>query len=134
MINGWLLSALATILPLWLILRAWARYALCRDSLPSVEKIQMVAGLGLLSLSTLAWLGTLALMVASDHSDSFKKIAIATSPLLVGVSNLIVCFLGLICSYLKVGSSPKSRPLRSALRACGWTEMFLWVFIALAVH
>jgi len=133
MINGWLLVAIITILPLWLIMRAWTRYALTRP-LPSGENFQMLLGLSLLSLSAFAWLGILGLMVGSDHSEAFKRVAVKTSPLLVGISNLLVCFLGLICSYLKIRWSPQTRPLRRALRACGWTEMFLWVFVALAVH
>jgi hypothetical protein len=134
MINGWLLFGLVTLLPLWLIVRAWARYALSRDSLSSAENVQMLVGLGLLSLSTLAWLGILAVMVGSDYSEAYKRVAIGIRPALLGLSNILVCFLALICSYVKIGSSPKTRPLRSALRACGWTEIFLWIFIALAVH
>ena len=94
----------------------------------------MLAGLALISVSTVAWVAVMALMFLQDSNDLAKTIAARVSPGGVGLLNLFLCAGGIVCSRVKRRTAQPTAALRRGIAASSSVLMLLWFFLALNPH
>lgn len=126
-----LVAALAGI-PILLLWWAWQRYLAIEADRSG--KRQLSIALGLISVSTCAWLAVLALMVLEDHSAAVKSIATRVSPGAVGLINLGLCAGALGYSRFGRRSAAGFGSLRLAIGLNGGCLMVIWLFLASNPH
>ena len=124
-------AALAGI-PILLLGWGWQRY-LGIDA-NRAGKRQLSIALGLISVSTCAWLAVLALMILEDYSAAARSIAPRVSPAAVGLINLGLCAGALGYSRFGRRSAPELGSLRLAIGLNGGCLMVLWLFLASNPH
>ena len=119
--------------PLLLVLRAWRTYlAVNRTALEDL--FQMRIGLTLITLSTGMWTAALVLMLLEDHSAGAKSLAIDLSPAMLGLINLLLSAIGLVCSARGLRSVRQTGPLRRAMGASSGCLMLMWFFLLANPH
>jgi hypothetical protein len=119
--------------PLWLVLRAWRKY-LAINSTAIEDLFQMRMGLTLITLSTAMWFALLVLMSLEDHSAEAKSLAISLSPAMLGLINLLLSAIGLVCSARGLRSVRQTGPLRRALGASSGCLILMWFFLLANPH
>lgn len=119
--------------PLWLTLKAWRRYStVTRTALEDLFQMRM--GLTMITLSTGMWFAALVLMFLSDHIAEAKSLAINLSPAVLGLINLLLCAIGLVCSARGLRSVRETGPLRRALGASSGCLLLMWFFLLANPH
>lgn len=119
--------------PLWLLLRAWRTYLAVRYG--AVEDLfQMRMGLTLITLSTAMWFAVLVLMLLEDHSAEAKSLAIKVSPGILGLTNLLFCASGLVCSGRGLRFARQTGPLRRAIGLSSGCLMVIWLLFLANPH
>ena len=120
-------------IPAWLLLRAWGRYLV----LPPVsrsESLQMLAGLALISLTTVMWFAALTLMMLEDRNAGAKSLAVKVPAGDLELLNLILCAGGLLCSAMRSKSHPESARVRRAIALSSGCLLLPWLFLAANPH
>ena len=119
--------------PLWLTLKVWRKYlTVTRAAFEDLFQIRI--GLTMITLSTAMWLAALVLMFLSDYSVEAKSLAINLSPAVLGLTNLLLCAIGLICSASRSRSVRETAPLRRAMGASSGCLMLMWLFLLANPH
>ena len=139
-IDGIIIAAALSGVPVWLVLRAWGRYSTL-EPVPVQELRQMRIGLTLLSVSLCMWLGLFLTFLASVIFPHKSKILMApdwvTSQVslpAIGMINLLICVGGIVCSRFGRKSAERSLLLRKAIGlGCGWM-LVPWLLIVSNPH
>lgn len=119
--------------PLWLILKAWRAYlAVTRTTVEDL--LQMRMGLTLITLSTGMWFAALLFMFLEDHSAEAKSLAVSLSPAMLGLINLLLSAIALVCSARGLRSVRQTGPLRRAIGTSSGCLMLLWFFLLANPH
>ena len=119
--------------PLGLILKAWRSYlAVVRGA--HEDLFQMRIGVTLITLSTGMWFTALTLMLLEDHSAEARSLAISVSPGKLGLINLLLSVIGLVCSARGFRSVRQTGSLRLAMGASSACLILMWVLLLANPH
>jgi hypothetical protein len=132
-IVGWYFGAAVTLIPTWLVLRAWHRYSKL-DKRALRDLPQMRTGITFLSFSAGMWLALFVLIFAVDRGRPAGWIEQNVSPITLALINVPICAGGIACSRLGRKSAGESLSLRKAIGLTSGCLMLIWLLVLSNPH
>jgi len=130
---GWYFGAAVSLLPTWLVLRAWLKYfALERACVRDLA--QMRTSLTFLSITASMWLTLCVLVFVVDRNNTAGWIERNGSPITLALINVPICVGGIACSRLGRKSAGESLSLRKAIGLASGCLMLIWLLLLSNPH